>query len=207
MTAEEESVAAIFRALEFRQYPQARRLSTYKHTHKSAVQPFLVCLEHALATSGFMQWHPQVVIKSRAQGGQVRFRIRFQGLDGDLYSLEPIPPLGGEFSIDGERYDFRNERELLLSQSSQSSMEDYLNGLANERNRLLYATVKGIPRVSNLQFSYFERQRDRVFRNLTLFLLVVQEKSRQLFVEQALDAFLEMLGRIAKKAPANDAAT
>ena len=150
-----------------------------------------------------MQFHPQLVIKSRAQGGQMKLRMRFTGADGELYSLEPVPPLGGEFRVNGERYDFRSERELLLSHTTERSMEKFLRELANRRNRLLYATATGIPGISDLKDWYFERQRDRVFRNLAIFLLVAQEPSRQLFVEQALDAFLDMLGRVDRKGKAS----
>src|SRR5688572_12178635 len=61
ITADEESVAAIFHALKARHYKGAATLDPHRHLHKAAMVPFLAALEHGLV--GIAALEPTIVLR------------------------------------------------------------------------------------------------------------------------------------------------
>lgn len=61
------------------------------------------------------------------------------------------------------------------------------------RNQILYASSEGIPTIADPIDGYILKRRDVIFTNLIIYLLIDPYKEKQLFVQQALSAFLKML--------------
>jgi len=68
-----------------------------------------------------------------------------------------------------------------------------VNKRANERNRLLYATAEGIPRMVGGVRETLDETKQRVRLELVVFLLIDTVKVQQQFVVQALDAFVRLM--------------
>jgi len=68
-----------------------------------------------------------------------------------------------------------------------------VNKRANERNRLLYATAEGIPRMVGGVRETLDETKQRVSLELVVFLLIDTVKVQQQFVVQALDAFVRLM--------------
>jgi hypothetical protein len=205
ITADEESVTSIFHALKARKYVGADQLRVRRHDHKAAGVPFLAAVEGALV--GMMPLRPTLVFK-RPSGPapRIRLRLHLTGLDGIPYQAEHEPPLHGSLSLNGSPVDFSNELNMLASLQQAKDIQTHIHALANERNRLLYASPNGIPSVT-LTDQYFLMIRRRVFRNLGIYLLIMEYKEHQAFVQQALDAFWAVLstlrgGKATQSAPA-----
>lgn len=192
ITADEESVTAVFHGLKARRYIGAERLNPRRHNQKAAMIPFLAAVEHALV--GIMPLEPTVVLK-KPNSKSPRIRLRFAAYDrtGQKYAIEPEPPLHGEISLNGQRYDFSDELRQLATRQQAKSVLDHVRRLANERNLLLYASPTGYPEIHDLRDEFFVTAARRIFRNLGIYLFVVEYKQRQDFVQQALDAFFRMM--------------
>ena len=199
ITADEESVTAIFHALKARRYVGANSFNPHRHTQKAAMVPFLAAIEHALV--GMMPLQPTVVLK-KPTVKPPRIRLRFAAYDqnGEKYAIEPEPPLHGVMSLNGQPHDFADELKQLATRQQAKTILEHVRRLANERNLLLYASSRGFPDVRDLQDEFFFQAARRIFRNLGIYLFVIEYKQRQDFVQQALDAFLRMM----KHLPAGD---
>jgi hypothetical protein len=194
ITANEESATAVFHALKQRKYKGAEILKVRRHDHKAATIPFLDAVEHAL--SGLMAHEPNIVLRKPAsKPPRIRLRFHAVGADGQRYNVEPEPPLHGIMTANNIRSDFGFELGQLVTRQPANSMLEVIRDTANERNRLLYASSSGIPAVSELKDEFFIRERRRVFRNIGIYLFI-EYPEHQDFVQQALDAFLKMLGRL-----------
>jgi hypothetical protein len=99
--------------------------------------------------------------------------------------------------VNGKEYDFSYELKKIAAESNMKTILDHLRYIANFRNKILYAGPHGIPDVE-IKDAYFLKKRDIVFVHLTIYLLIDDYKERQLFAQQALDAFLAMLRVIPK---------
>jgi len=77
-------------------------------------------------------------------------------------------------------------------------MFKYVKNVANVRNELLYATANGIAHVKNESKKQMQDRHDAIFFHFIIYLLIDPYSEKQLFVQQALDAFLRMLRIIEK---------
>lgn len=205
ITAEEEAATALFHSLKRRKYRNADRLRVRDHRHKNAVAPFLSGIRAALGRAEQLGtvivnlaiptrdqpdkqpwieiWTPQVPIGKR---------------------LTPVPPLGFNMSVDEELHDFREEFRKIANGRGVDSIEGYVRERANRRNRLLYASGEGIPRVDTLN-NFLDGQRRRVFQILTALMFVDSYAEHQLFVQQCLDAFLSVAVGLQQRLPETEA--
>src|SRR5262249_46589171 len=119
--------------------------------------------------------------------------------NGQKYAIEPEPPLHGVVRLQGVQHDFAEELKQLATLQKAKTIMAHIRKLANERNRLLYAGSQGIPDVQDLKDEFFIATARQVFRNLAVYLFIIEYTQRQDFVQQALNAFLKMLGHLPKK--------
>jgi hypothetical protein len=198
ITADEESATAVFHALKHRHYQGAAALNPHRHDQKAAMLPFLLVLNNALV--GMMPLQPTIILRKPASK-LPRILLRFSAYDseGEKYSIEPEPPLHGIVSVNGQPCDFSTELEQLATRQNAKSISEHIRRLANYRNRILYASPRGIPDLSGLRDEFFFQTRARVFRNLGIYLFITEYSQRQDFVQQALNAFLKMMGRLPER--------
>jgi len=128
------------------------------------------------------------------------------GIDG--YRLHPEPPLHFSSKVNDERPDFRLQMNAFVKASKESAGEDleaYLEEQARLREKLLYAANEGLRDFKGDIEEVCSESRRKVFRNLILFLLIDQYEEQQGFVQQCLNAILEMVTKNKKVAAAADA--
>jgi hypothetical protein len=161
--------------------------------------PFLAALEHGLI--GMMALEPTVVLrKPTSKLPRIVLRLAAYDANGQKYAIMPEPPLHGVVHLAGVQHDFAAELQQLASRQKAKTIMAHIHKLANERNRLLYAGSQGIHDVKDLKDEFFTQAARRVFRNLAIYLFIIEYKQKQDFVQQALDAFLKMLGHLPAKA-------
>ena len=193
ITGEEESVSAIFHSIRRHRYKGAEKLNPKNHVHKSALQPFLNAIESNFNLTKLNKLKPTLELDVNEVSPKFKTRISITDKLGNEVFAYPIPPLNFGLNQNDKVYNFEKEILQVTNQQIIKKVSDYIKSLANERNRLLYSSNKGIPEIRNLSDKFFFDSRDRIFRNLILYLLI-DPYPIQTFVQQALDAFLEMLG-------------
>lgn len=204
ITGEEESATAIFHALKRRQYADAEYLNPRNHVHKNAVTPFIVAVRCSIAPAmcalhkRFSLWVDRSEPKPL-----VRLKLTLRGDDEEEVIHEPIPPL--HFRINqgkrGEPEKVWDFGEKIVEHALRTGAKDVQKALetrANLRNRLLYAAPDGIPTVQPPVEPGLEQARRNTFRNLKIYLMIDEHPPGQLFVQQALSAFIKMLGKVPK---------
>jgi hypothetical protein len=201
ITAEEESATAIFYALVRRKYVGASKLRLDDHEHKAAVGPFLDALVEIV--TDVPDAEPTVVLSRTPNGERLFTRLSFVDASGQKFVLYPLPPLSGGVSINGDEEalgrEFDQALNRIATRARATSIKKHVAGIKNERNKLLYASDRGVARVRELQDWYFTQVRDRVFRNLITYLLIDQHAQKQEFAQEALKAFLRIVWRESRR--------
>lgn len=195
ITAEEESATALFHSLKRHNYVGAERLRHRNHLHKTALHPFLVAVGKQLDKFPELR-NPIFTFNSElSPNGKelLRVRIKMDGPDGDPVWVHPFPPLEFTVDVNGETYDFGPELSQLASEKNATSVRNYMERLANRRNKVLYAAMGGLPQAQDV-LPFLKYRKSVVFSHLIGYLLVDPYSKKQLFVQQTLTAFLDMLG-------------
>lgn len=192
ITAEEEAATSLFLSLKRRGYKGADRLRHRDHRFKNAVAPFLAGVRTALAKAEQLG---TLVVDLRIPTAQNQVDLPTIAIWTPKVPIGkrilPEPPLGFNMSVNHDLHDFRKEFEKVAAESGIQTVEKYVRDRGNQRNRLLYAANDGIPRIEGLQ-EFLAAQRKRVFQILTAVVFVDPYPDQQLFVQQCLDAFLEV---------------
>jgi hypothetical protein len=193
ITGEEESATAIFHALQRRKYPGSRALKARNHRVKSAVIPFVDAIALAFAKEASPHLRPELEVDTRLRTKRLQLRVNVKTPDGEELWQYPDPPLGFAITLSGVPTDFSDAIAALATRRGATSMAKLIEKRANHRNQLLYATSAGIPRIVGPLEPPLLRRRDNIYRNLAIFLLIDQYSQHQLFVQQALRAFSQMM--------------
>lgn len=203
ITGEEESATAIFHALKRLRYIDAELLNPWNHLQKNAVTPFIEAV-HAAIAPGMGEFFKGFAlgVNDSEERPVVRLTLTLKK-EGNETTAEPTPPL--HFRVNHwltgqpERvWDFEDKIDEMAMRTGADSVQDALRTRANLRNRLLYAAPDGIPTVMPPVEPGLEHARRNTFRNLKLYLMIDGHPPGQLFVQQALSAFVKMLGRVPK---------
>ena len=106
----------------------------------------------------------------------------------------PLPPLQFSVPIDGVPHDFAAELGSLATESNAKDIHAHVERLANRRNEMLYSSTNGMPHAEAVE-DFLEYRKAVVISNLMAYLLIDQSPEKQLFVQQALPAFLKIVDR------------
>ncbi len=194
ITALEESSTAIISSVKRKGYKYSDRLDPRDHIQKIAIIPFIQSLSSAFAIMN--QFEPQVVIDTKKPDPKLEIRLKINK-EGKLQYAYPIPPLNFQLSENGKPYFFEREFEKLSELKKVKEMIDYVRTLANLRNKILYASADGIPKISSSTVDFIKKKENQVSTSLIIFLLIDQNP-RQIFVQQGLISFLKMIKKIPK---------
>ncbi len=200
ITAEEEAATSLFHALKKRNYDNANRIKLRDHRFKAGVYPFLRLLGETLIPPK-ESLSLQLYFDSEFQpNGEEILRVKMpMFVKGEReYCLIPEPPLH-IFSKDsaGENKDYLKEVRGVATEKGIESIYLYIKRLANERNKVLYASDSGIPNVVDASPA-LQRHTNAAMLNLTIYLLIEPHK-RQNLPQEALNAFIKVLDRIEEK--------
>lgn len=194
ITAEEEAVSSIFLALKQSDYDGADKINHRNHIHKAAFFPF--CQALAKTFEVFNKNLPQLAIDSTEQYPRLYIRFTVEGLDGEPLAAKSDVPFGFTISNDASIEYFENNLKQYFGDEF-DVLKKWLSNSANKRNRVLYASPSGIPKV---KFSdadkYFEEYEKKINALMFLYFLIAPYKEKQLFVQQALHAFMRMIGKM-----------
>lgn len=201
ITGEEEAATAIMHSLRRRKYKGAEKLKYRDHTYKAAVFPFFQAISGLFARH-LEQFKPTLEIDAKAEKPILKTRINVPGPTGELMHAYPDLPLHFEVTINGKVHDFSHELDELATAKNVKKITDYIKRQANARNVILYASNKGIPKIEHPPIEEIIERKDAiVFGHLVIYLMIDPHKEHQLFVQQALTAFLKMLNAIPKDIP------
>ena len=197
ITAEEEAATAIFIALKEIGYNNAGKIQFKNHIHKQALCPFMQGVTKFIANfcieNDFPFGHKGTIgFRDDCTGNNPR--IIFTAQDGDLAFLHP--PLNFYIKSEHGLYRFEHELNLATSTSGKNEIYKHVKELSNLRNKLIYATSGGIPKVEGGIEQELENRKKTVLFLLRIFSLIFPYKEKALFVQQALDSFLIMLGKL-----------
>lgn len=189
ITGVEEAATAIFHALKRQKYNNAHLLNKDRHFHKAAVYPFFQAIGSLLASLNFKA---QLLCDTKKEPPKLEIGVTlpFELFKGKL--IRPEPPLNFDITMNGEVYDFSKQLAKLVSEKNTKSFCKYSNDLANFRNKILYSSNEGIPSV-RLTENNLRRKEEIIVNFLIVYLLISQYDERQLFVQQAIDAFVKIL--------------
>lgn len=206
ITAEEEAASGLMRCLSELCYPLSNELNPRDHLHKHAMFPFMEIL--GLFFGQVVGKHFQNFnLHIKEDDGETRLtlalRVSVSGGDGLVY---PIPPLNFGVSVLGgaESVDYAHQITEFTKVKGMPSVKAFLKNEANLRNKILYAGPDGYPVVQDLKCSFVEERRRRVLSMLNLYLLIFPYKEHQLYVAQALVAFVNLLKGLKKGASKNE---
>jgi hypothetical protein len=199
ITAEEEAATAIFHALRKRKYDHADKLKGWDHRYKAGVYPFLRLIGDVLSPpEGSLPLTLYFDKEDQAKADILRIRMPISVKDGRQYCLIPEPPLGlVSKGLDGRVRDYAKEVRSVASERGIESIYEYIKSLANERNKMLYATDSSLPKIEDASAAY-KRHSGAALLNLIMYLLIEPHKKQSL-PQEALGAYLRILNRIEEK--------
>lgn len=194
ITGEEEAATALFHSIQRLKYLGADQLKPKNHIHKAAVYPFFVAVGLALRKV-IKELNPEVRIGKKSENPKIEIRLKITTPDGEFY-VDPKPPLHYSVKRDGQIYDFADEFQMIADSNQVKSIKKQIEILANERNELLYAHQGGILKCTVPVDEIIKEQLSKIFHILIVYLLIDQYSQRQWFVQQSLNAFLTVLGKL-----------
>ena len=201
ITAEEEAATALFLSLKQRNYNGAEKLKHRDHLHKNALFPFIGAVSRVFAKVHDVLPPTTIILDNNSLPPRmlIQIEIRPNGTDKSVYAL-PDGPLNflASGSLQGspsKRLDFSNEIAELTAERNVKTILEHLKTRANLRNRLLYASKDGCPDIKGDIEPLLKDFQTNVFLILKLYMMIDPYNS-QLFVQQCLDAFLRMLGKL-----------
>lgn len=196
ITSEEEAATAIFIALKEKGYTNADKIKFKKHSYKQALAPFITGISKFVADFTRQTNFPfgkkyQLSFEGEEMNKRLVLSFYFQDK-----LAQPIPPLHFSIMVNGKPYYFEKELLTITSGKNRDDIIKYIDELTKLRNSLLYARPEGIPKITGQIDGHLEKRRRTVVTFLRIFSLIYPYKEKALFVEQALKAYLLMMGEI-----------
>jgi hypothetical protein len=196
VTAEEEAAAGLMHCLKERNYQNADKLKPKDHVQKSAVAPFMVILG-SFFQEVFGIKDQKIVFHIQEQDGERRLTIgipmQVNGIERHAY---PMPPLNFSITSEKQRLSYRRQIASYVETHGAQDIVKHIREQANLRNTVLYAGPDGYPTLNQLQPEYLATRQTRVLAMMRAYLFIFPYQELQPFVQDALDAFLAMLGAI-----------
>lgn len=195
ITAEEEAASGLMQCLKDKRYTNAEKLDTWRHKHKHAIIPIFTAIRsyiQGMAASKTMNIELTITEEDEKSIKLIVSTI----INGEEVSFSPIPPLNFGLSSDGKRLSYKPQLESLANSKGVKDIVSHIEKSANIRNRILYATKDGYPSQVEVEPYFFTAYQNRVFSMLRVYLMIVPYNEKMQFVQDVLDALLNMLGSL-----------
>lgn len=195
---EEEAASAVILALQHRKYDGASRLNPRNHIHKWAVGACMMALADPLRP-----FLTEFQLGFDFTRGRITAKIplkNFGVAGGEAYAIEPVEPLDllhSKSDSDGD-YAFEDELANLAKRSSFENIKELVAGMANARNRLLYASDTELPK-SSADAEALLGRRYRGIAMLVIAVMILQSNRKLATVRQAVPALLSIVTRLPKQ--------
>jgi hypothetical protein len=206
ITAEEEAASGLMWCLRELEYVGASYLMPRNHVHKHAAIPFLRIIGLFFGQT-FDKTLKEYGLHIKDEDGQRRlmlaFPIKVAGEDTWAY---PIPPLNFGVSVAGTGLppSYATQISAYVTAKGANSIKSYLKKEANLRNEILYAGPDGYPQVPELKAEFIQEKTSHVLTLLQTYLLIQPYPERQPYVQDALTAFLSVVGAIGSQGGASN---
>ncbi|WP_269715651.1 hypothetical protein [Caulobacter sp. NIBR2454] len=197
ITGEEEAAAALIKALQFRSYPHADRLSVKDHTHKAAVLACALAVKANMATG---LKNLRVMFDLKDPRIDVGIPVSDFGVTSPHMKdvvLQPVEPLDivraappGEDGTVLSR-DFKK----LAEGAKFAQIREMLRVHSNARNKLLYASNKSLPR-SRATAQSISARRSNAMLLISIAIVALQTDRHQALLCEAIDGLLEVVRRL-----------
>lgn len=196
LTAEEEAASGLMYCLKERNYGNAQLLKPKDHAYKNAMMPFITILGiffgELLDGKGV-----EPTLHLRELDGETRLTLMLPmkvGV-GEKWAY-PLPPLNFGVTSDSKRLSYKRQVEAYLKSNGKTDVLSCVREQANVRNCLLYAGTDGFPHAVEFPDDFFAERLRRVLVLLGAYLFIQPYMERQPFVQNALDAYLALLGSL-----------
>ncbi len=195
ITAVEEAASGLMLLLQQQGYPRASELKRREHLHKNAMLPFLRIL-HRRAIRAASEGNYQINLHTFPSLKQpLGISITVQHDNGSSSTVPINPPLAFLLSDDGVGIDKTIDIDSFIKSQGAASVKAYLKEETNLRNKILYASPEGIPKVTIDHHKFFPAKQQAVRTMICAYLLMVPY-GRQPTVTHGLNAFLELLSLV-----------
>lgn len=197
LTAEEEAATGLFLSLKRRGYRGAEKLKHRDHVHKNSVIPFFDAITRVIAKVGDQMPKSELLFEPDNRRLVIRFSHTHPHT-GEAVWAYPTPPLhlslrGGTPDGKMKKEDFSAGVNEIVAGANVKDIVEYFRNKANFRNQILYAGPDGYPTMTEGIDDALRLYQKHVFTILRMYMLIDPYPGNQLFVQQALDAFLKTL--------------
>ena len=192
ITAEEEAATGLMYCLRELNYPNSSKLKIKDHMYKNAVIQFIkIVIDSINSAAGNTIKSISMRINRDSASPFLDIGIPLRIGRSNYYGW-PVPPLNVCATSGGLRLSYRKQLTIMLEGKGRSHIISYMKELANQRNKVLYASPQGMPKMKSLSENYINDRRVNVLIMLKVYLLIVPYTEHQPMVQDCLDAFLEM---------------
>ncbi|PXW40591.1 hypothetical protein DFO54_1167 [Erwinia sp. AG740] len=196
ITAEEEAATGLMMCLKELNYKNAEKLRTRDHVCKNAISAFLVTIINDINEVAHANFDSLLMRVDRSdKSPSLKLGIPLSRFGQSLIAW-PVPPLNVHAKKNGLKFSYKNQLRELINKKGKRDVISYIKELANERNKLLYASPKGVAQATDNALNYINLKEQRVIFLLRAYLLIFPYKEKQQMVQDSIDAFLAMLGTI-----------
>lgn len=197
ITAVEEASSSLMLLMKEKQYPRAGELRRTDHLFKNAMLPFIRILHNrAVRVASEQKFHIDLVIHGHLQQA-LGIAVTVPHPNGSFSTMPINPPLALLLSEDGLGIDKALDIDSFIKREGAESVSAYLRQEANFRNKLLYASPTGIPRIAIDHSKYFPAKQQAVRAMLCAYLLI-EPFAPQPTVTHALNSYLDLIALVKK---------
>jgi len=195
ITAEEEAATAIFLAMKHKEYTNSDKLKHRDHIYKNSVIPFLEAISRVFNKEIRSEMKPRLEFDEK--DGVIKLSV-IRIISGEACRVKAIPPLNFTIGVGNDKLHYEKELQELVSLKNKKFISEYLKERANIRNLLLYAGPTGLGSIPTLENETIINRINQIYLLLSIYLMIDQNIEKQLFVQDCLNAFLEIMGKIKK---------
>jgi hypothetical protein len=194
ITAVEEAASSLMLLMQEKGYPRANELKRTNHLFKNAMLPFLRIFYQRVLRASHQKFDIDLIVHRHLQQALGVVVIAHHD-DGSRSEVPINPPLSLLFSDDGLGIDKELDIDAFIKREGAASVSEYLKLEANFRNKLLYASPAGIPRIQIDQEKFFPAKQQAVRTMLCAYLLM-EPFGPQPTATYALSAFLDLIAYV-----------
>lgn len=199
ITGQEEAATALMHAVLLRDYPGADQFQLRSHQHKAAVLACITAIRNDIAPIMMQKYH--LTFDFEKKRIDLKIPLANFGVENDqdlvLQFVEPLDVVHTKPNVDSGRL-FERALESLATGSRFENVKLMVASQANARNTLLYASDSALPK-SNATRDAIEVRRRSALAILVVAVMVLQSRSHQALVREAISAFLGVIGKLPKE--------
>lgn len=196
ITAQEEAAAALFCALQLRNYPGASGLNLGSHKHKAALWPVIDAARMAVGRGAFSELDFRLSVDPPRIDISTPFARMNAEVPDELAGMRVtfVEPLDMLHRSNGAVHLFEKELAEIAEVHGRKDIGRHIVELTNQRNTLLYASNSGLPG-SRVTAEGIEVRRQLSEIALCVAIAILQTWRFQAYAGQALETLLRLVAK------------